>query len=320
MRIVDNGSTVTFQLMAGSATFNHDLPWKYTINGSTSSWKSFDFESGGAWQTLGSWTISSSQTVSFYLGDSGTSGLGGPTTLSAAISRATVPPAPDTPVISLVDNNSVRADTASNGTGGDAIDQYQIGYGTSSTTVQHLVTASLSTGIADITGLAAGTTYYFWARAHNSLGYSGYSGRASARTWNVPPAPSSPSATKIGQTSIDLKFVSNGTGGGTGQPANTGYELGYGTNSTTPTTIVAADGTDTISGLLPGTTYYFWARSKNSLGNSAWSTRSQATMLAGAHITDGGVVKNAIPWVKVGGVWKVAKPWAKVVGVWKETQ
>ncbi len=92
MRIRDTGTTVEFWLNAGnSTTFNHDLPWGYTINGVTSNNRTFDYSAGDGWQRLGAWGVTTSQTVTFRLGDTGTSGFGGPTTHSVTINRAKVP-------------------------------------------------------------------------------------------------------------------------------------------------------------------------------------------------------------------------------------
>ena len=99
----------------------------------------------------------------------------------------------------------------------------------------------------------------------------------------------------------------------------TGYDVGYGTSSTTPSDIVSATSPKTISGLNPSTKYYFFVRGKNSVGNGAWSAAATVNTLAAARINVAGVWKTAIPYVNVGGVWKIARPWSNVAGVWKET-
>lgn len=64
---------------------------------------------------------------------------------------------------------------------------------------------------------------------------------------------------------------------GSGGAAITSRQIGYGTNSSTPTTIVASDRSTDITGLTPGTTYYFWARTTNVAGTTAWGPRGTAT-------------------------------------------
>jgi len=317
MMIRDTGTTVEFWLKAGSATFNHQLPWAYVVNGSSSSWREFDFVSGGSWQKLAGWAVSTSQTVTFKLGDTGTSGLGGPTNFSVAISRATAPPSPTPFAITSIASTSISGDSNSNGNGGSALLQWQIKWSTNADVNVNspFGDATLSTGSKTVTGLALGTTYYFWARVRNAIGWSPWSGRTSAKTWTTPSKTSSVTVTNIKQTSADASFTVNVDGG----TPILERQIGYGTNSTSPTTTVTSDGSTTITGLVPATTYYFWARARNSVGWSAWSPASSARTLAGARIKVGTVYKEAVPYVRSGGVWKVVRPWVRVTGVWKET-
>ena len=114
------------------------------------------------------------------------------------------------------------------------------------------------------------------------LGPTGTSGLGGPTTFNqfifrpvVPSSPSTPSIGTVGSTTVDITF-SDGSDGGS---AIDSRKIGYGTNSTSPTTDMSSDGSDTVSGLTPGTTYYFWAATHNVVGWSAWSARSQATTL-----------------------------------------
>jgi hypothetical protein len=128
--------------------------------------------------------------------------------------------------------------------------------------------------------------------------------------------PALPVIADIKQTSVVVVW----SDGGGGAPVDE-REVGYGTDPNTVITIITgANGYQPVTGLLPGTTYYFWARTHNSAGYSAWSPRAQAQTIAGARVLVGGVWKQAIPYVKVGGVWVLARPWVRVLGVWKESQ
>lgn len=315
MRIYDDGNTVSFQLLAGSGSFNHDLPWGYTVNGATNNSRQTDYTGNGSYKTLDSWVVSSNQTVTFRLFDSGTSGIGGPTTLTMAISRATAPPAPTKPQISSINNTGFTADTNSNGTGGAAIDLIQIGIGTTANSSPTIVYTANSSGTYVVTGRTPGATYRVWARYHNSEGYSPWTTYATVTTLDVPDPPSTPVLSEVTQVSVRVKFTDGPNGGS----AITDRSIGYGTDPAGPSTVVSSDGDDVISGLTPGTTYYFWAWTTNVYGDSANSASSSAKTLAGSRIKVSGVWVWAIPYVRDGGVWKVAKPWVRQLGAWKET-
>lgn len=130
-------------------------------------------------------------------------------------------------------------------------------------------------------------------------------------------APSTPVISNITQKTLDVTFTDGGGGA-----AVDSRQISYSTSGTDPNagTIVSSDGSTSISALTPGTLYYFWARTHNSAGYSAWSARAQAQTIAGARVKHGGVWKQAIPYVRSGGVWKVARGWSKSLGVWKEGQ
>lgn len=309
MMIRDTGSLVEFWIKAGSATFAYQMPWGYTVNGTTDNTNEFRFESGGAWQKIRSWTVTTDQTVTFRLYDTGTSGLGGPTTLSAAIARATIPDPPSKPVISNIGSTTATVTYTDGNNGGDAIDARQVGYGTSSTSPTTTISSDRNDNLS---GLTPKTTYYVWARTHNSKGWSAWSTRASFVTLDVPAAPSAPAISAITQTSVYADHTNNATGGAT----ITNFQYGYSLTDSTPTTSFTQD-QHTITGLSPGKTYYFSARVKNSQGWSAWSTRTPAKTIAGARVKVGATWKDAVPYVKVAGVWRLARPYIKQTGVWR---
>lgn len=201
-------------------TFNTALPWNWIINGGSGS-STYNYPAGAGWRQLGVWNVTSSQTVRFGIGNTGTSGFGGPTNFDQFIQRATTPPAPNTPTFS-----------------------------------------------------------------------------------NVAP------------TTLNVLWTPNGDGGA----AITNYEIAYGTNPSTPSdTVTSATSPKAISGLTPGTTYYFKVRAQNSVGWGAYSAQASVMTIAGVRIKDGGDWKVAVPYVKDGGTWKIAVPYVKIAGVWKET-
>lgn len=313
MRIRDTGTWVEFWINANEpSTWANEMPWAYTVNGTTSGWREHRYAQGSGWNKLGAWNVTYDQTVTFKLGDTGTNALGGPTTFSQFIERASAPAAPSKPVISGITASSVFVTFNDGANNGSAIDSRQIGYGTNSSTPQYTTSSDRSTTIG---ALASGTTWYFWARTHNAKGWSPWSARANATTLRVPEAPSTPLLSSVTATSVDISFTANGNGG---SPI-TGYQIGYGTSSSAPTSTVSASSPKVIDGLTPGTVYYFWARAQNSMGWSAWSAPSSTRTVSGAYINVGGTWKLAVPYVKVGGVWKLAETWTRNLGEWKRT-
>lgn len=314
MMIRDTGTSIEFWITSGnSTTWTDHLPWSGTVNGSSVG-GSYNYQPGVGWKRLGVWPVSTNQNVTFNIGNTGTSGFGGPTTLGPIyINRATVPPAPNAVTFSSVTSTSVVANFTSNGDGGSVIFTWNIGYGTDPTGTTKTVINSL--GTSTISGLTPGETYYFWARGNNAQGSGPWSTRSQVTTLRVPDAPSAPVISNVTQVSLTATFTPNGDGG----TAITGYQVGYGTSSSAPTTTVSATSPKNITGLSPGIVYYFWVRAQNSVGNSPWSTSIMVTMIAGARVMVGAVAKNAIPYVRQGGVWKVARPMSKIAGVWKES-
>lgn len=312
MRIRDLGSTVEFWITSGnSVTWNEFLPYGWTVNGSTGS-STYNYQPNTGWEKLKSFTVSYSQTVTFRLFDSGTSGFGGPTTHSVYIDRATAPDPPTQPNISNIQSSSVYVTFSDGDNNGASIDSRQIGYGTSSSTPSNTVSSDKSTTIS---GLSAGTRYYFWARTHNSKGWSSWSARATAVTLDVPDPPSTPLLSEVSPTSVRLEWSPNASNGA----PITAYEVGYGTSPSAPSQSISATSPKTVTGLIPGTTYYFWVRAQNSVGWSAYSASANVMTIAGVRIKVNGVWVIAVPYVRVSGEWKLARPYVRVLGVWKET-
>jgi hypothetical protein len=314
MMIRDTGSSVEFWFKAGySSDWYNDLQFSYTVDGSTTN-KSIDYPTGADWKKVGSDTATYNQTVTFKLKTStGISGMGGPTTFTHSVTRDTEPGAPSVPRISGIKATSVVVSFTDGSSGGDAIDSRQIRYdnnadASSSTTVG-------SDGSTTISGLTQNTTYYFWARTHNSVGWGPWSGRASAKTFSVPTAPSAPLLSSVTATTVDVSWTDNSNGGS----SITAHQIGWGTSSSAPTSTVSANSPQVVTGLTPGTTYYIFVRAQNSTGWSAWSKPTSMRTVAGVYILVGTTWKLAVPYVNVGGVWKIAEAWGRSAGVWKRT-
>lgn len=132
-----------------------------------------------------------------------------------------------------------------------------------------------------------------------------------------PGAPATPTLTSIQPTSVIVNWSAPSDNGGASIDS---YTIGYGTSPTSPLILInSVTSPHTISGLVPGTRYYFWVKAHNSVNFGPYSPNVSNSTLAGARIRVSGVWKTAIPYVRVGGVWKQAIPWARSGGTWKQT-
>jgi hypothetical protein len=317
MRIRVLSTTVEFWINSGnSTTWIAALPWGYKVNGVTKTDRTYNYAAGSGWEKLATFTVSSSQTVYFYLYSTGTSGFGGPTTHSVYVDRGSVPDAPDLFITGRT-NTTVSVNSDKNDDGGLTIDQWQLGYGTSSSSPQSYMNLPLSNGIDTVTGLTPNKTYYFWARCHNSKGWSSWSSRKSQKTDDVPAAPTKPVVSEITQNSFFSDFDSNGTGG----VSIIEWETSWGkTPGATDAYIRTSSGNVDVTNLDAGEKYYVRGRGRNTYGWGDYGPEATVQLIAGAYVDVAGVKKKAVPYVKYNGVWYVCTPYAKIAGLWKETE
>lgn len=142
---------------------------------------------------------------------------------------------------------------------------------------------------SSISGLTPNTTYYFQATGINAHGF-GYSNNVGVFTTSaiaVPTAPvvSTNNATDITNTSATLSGYYNSNN----SSAQTYFEYGTSSSSLSSTTNsashIASFGTftDSISGLAPGTKYYYRAVATNSTGTTKGSTLNFTTLGSGGN-------------------------------------
>lgn len=312
MMIRDTGGMVEFWVRTGPQTWNNQQPWGFGANGSNSGTLYYRMLAGGNWQKFGEVYVGYNQTVRFTLVNSG---LGFPSyDFFQAISRSTVPPAPYTYETYAVSSTQIWVGFAGQGDGGSPIQEWQIGYGSNPNNPEQFVGSGGGTTVG---GFSSGQRVYFWTRGRNLVGWGPWSNRTEATTWRVPYAPNFIGFPMVDQMSVRTEYVDSGNGG---QPILE-RQLGYGQNSTTPSSFANANesGFTDISGLDPGKLYYFWVRNRNSIGWGPWSERAQVLLIAGARVFTGSEWKRAVPYVKVAGVWRVVRPWVRNAGTWKET-
>ena len=186
LTIRDTGTTVEFWISCSDGATNvGSLSWSGTVNGSSVG-GSVGLPGGFGSKRVASYTVTSSQTVAFNIGASGTQGIGGPTNQSAAINRApvaTVPGAPGVPVASAIAPTSARLTWTAASSGGPPITQYGLYVSEKSDFSSYVLQKWVGTVLTyPVTGLKPGTTYYTRTRAQNSVGVGPYSATSSFKT------------------------------------------------------------------------------------------------------------------------------------------
>jgi hypothetical protein len=141
-----------------------------------------------------------------------------------------------------------------------------------------------------VTGLPKGTVLYARVRARNSVGWSAWSGARTFTTGSTAPsAPSQPSISGVTATSASVSWFAPSDPGGS---AITNYEVQRATDSSFTTdvvTVASSSSPASLTGLLPGTTYYLRVRAVSSAGAGAWSSTSSFQTLSEVMETAPGV-------------------------------
>ncbi|MEI6421156.1 MAG: fibronectin type III domain-containing protein, partial [Lentisphaerota bacterium] len=207
----------------------------------------------------------------------------GGTTYGTEVSFLTLAAAPAAPTVGGITATSVNI--AINENGNPATTTFAIKENNSGKYVQDDGTILNATNIyhtkADwgtktVTGLTANTSYSFLAKAQNSASASVFGLTTTKAT--LPAAPTSTAASAI----TSAGFTANWTAPTQGAVTFT-YTLEYGTISdlSSGTTVVSgiasANLSNAITGLLPGTTYYYHILSSNASGVSSYSTIQSVT-------------------------------------------
>lgn len=177
----------------GSQTFANGKSWSVQVGGGSASGT---FSISGA-QEVVVWqgATDSSLYMQLNMGATGTSGLGGPSSVGANIFRATAPGAPVGYAWSNIGVTTAQINFGGPGSdGGAGIDFYLVRYGKSNPPENGAyVEFTTGTGANPRTGLDPGATYYARVYAHNRVGYSAPSAVSGATTL-------APARIKIGGT------------------------------------------------------------------------------------------------------------------------
>jgi len=135
-----------------------------------------------------------------------------------------------------------------------------------------------------VTGLQSGTSYTFSVTGTNNFGTSAASVSSNSITANtVPQAPTIGTLSYASDTSLSLTFTANATGGS----AITNYK--YSTDGITYTAFSPAQTTSplTFTGLTPNTSYSYYIKAVNSVGDSVASQVSNLAATANTVVSGG---------------------------------
>jgi len=202
-----------------------------------------------------------------------------------------VPVTPSTPSV-ILSNGQITV-TWSAVEGASA---YEIWKGTSTNSASATkygddITESLS---VTVDSLSNGTTYYFWVKAKNSIGTSGFSPYVSGKHITDASTPTLVSAN--GQITVSWSSLT-----GADQ-----YEVFCGTSTTPPQTATktVTSTSTTISSLTNGTTYSIWVRGKNTTGTGVMSNAASAKPIGNMEAVTVSPVGNGelvLNWTAVAG-------------------
>ncbi|MDR0503589.1 MAG: fibronectin type III domain-containing protein [Treponema sp.] len=152
----------------------------------------------------------------------------------------------------------------------------------SSGTKTNITSGSLTSTYANVTGLTAGTTYYYWVTALNGSRESGYSSNAYATTLSsstptpTPNVPSAPTGLFAIPSVNEIYLSWNAVTGATS------YNIySNSTNSATGSTLIVSvySNSATITGIPANTTRYYWVTAVNNYGEGDFSSSASATTL-----------------------------------------
>lgn len=107
---------------------------------------------------------------------------------------------------------------------------------------------------------------------------------ASVGRATIPAAPTPVGLDQITATSMRYRFSGNSNGGS----GILEWQVHYGTNPSSGEHSIGSSGTSVVTGLKPGTDYYFWSRGRNAVGWGPWSARTSARTLSAAYVGKGG--------------------------------
>jgi len=272
-----NGNLVD---LGNPAFTNYGICWKTSAGASISDYVT-NITSPLAIGAFGTSLTGLTPNTTYYANAYATNSVG--TTYGTEVSFLTLAAAPAAPTVGGITATSVNI--AINENGNPATTTFAIKENNSGFYVQDDGTVTVTTnvwhtkadwGTKTVTGLTANTSYTFLAKAQNSASATVFGATTIVAT--LPLAPTSTAASAI----TSAGFTANWTAPTQGAVTFT-YTLEYGTISdlSSGTTVVSGIAStnlsNAITGLLPGTTYYYHILSSNASGVSSYSTIQSVT-------------------------------------------
>jgi hypothetical protein len=199
--------------------------------------------------------------------------------LTNQMATPTAPTAPGSLAAQAASASEIQLSWADNSSNEDS---FRVERSTGGGAFQEVQNLPAGTTSVRISGLTASTGYSFRVRAVNGVGASAYSNTASATTsaattggTGAPAAPSNLAAQAVSTTDIQLTWQDNST-----NEDNFLIEKSTDGVSFTQFNMRGANTTAfRVTGLTPGTAYWFRIRAKNTSGTSAYSNSAAATTL-----------------------------------------
>ncbi|MEU7905896.1 fibronectin type III domain-containing protein [Actinoplanes sp. NPDC049118] len=221
---------------------------------------------------------------------------------------ASAPSTPGAPTVGSIGSTTATATWSTPASNGASLTNVN-GQVSRNSAFTSLVT-TWSTGWANsraLSGLPKGTTLYVRIQAKNSVGWSAWSAARQFETQSTAAsAPTLGAITGIGPQSATLAWAAPSDDGGetiTGHHVQTAKDAGFTDGATT---ISRSASPATLTGLLPGTTYYVRVRAVTAYGAGAWSAVRSFTTLSGVRIGNGTAWVPALIYVGTGTQWVLA--------------
>lgn len=214
--IRDDGTNIRFLIRCNDSATNIGSPgatWSGAAGGARSG--RFTWAPGGGERLIaGPFPVTTSQTVSFGIGATGTSGLGGPTSFSQAIKRA-LPGAPSGLAITRVSDSQQRLNWTRNATYTSVVIQRTYSTGVSWSGWQQVGVASGNAYTFTDTTTAPNRYYVYRVAGRTAAGQSAWSGQSDIYTM-----PAAPTGIKAERSGNDIVVTAAGT-----PPFATSYDV-----------------------------------------------------------------------------------------------